>query len=54
MKLSIIIPVYNEINYLDEFTKNLVNSFKSENVEFIFVNDGSNDGSAEWPHKIWP
>lgn len=48
MKLSIIIPVYNEINYLDEFTKNLDNSFKSENVEFIFVNDGSNDGSAEW------
>ena len=48
MKLSIIIPVYNEINFLDQFTKNLIDSFKFENVEFIFVNDGSNDGSAEW------
>ncbi len=51
MKLSIIIPVYNEINYLDEFTKNLLGSFKSENVEFIFINDGSNDGSSEWLSK---
>ena len=48
MKLSIIIPVYNEINFLDKFTKDLVDSFKSENAEFIFVNDGSHDGSAEW------
>ena len=48
MKLSIVIPVYNEIDCLDEFTTNLINSFESENVEYIFVNDGSNDGSAEW------
>ena len=39
MKLSIIIPVFNEINCLEKFTKNLTSSFKNENVEYIFVND---------------
>ena len=48
LKLSIIVPVYNEIDCLDEFTTSLIKSFKSENTEIIFVNDGSNDGSAEW------
>ena len=48
MKLSIIIPVYNEINQLERFTENLTSSFKYQNVEYIFVNDGSNDGSKEW------
>lgn len=48
MKLSIIIPVYNEINNLERFTTNLTSSFKNQNVEYIFVNDGSNDRSEEW------
>ena len=48
MKLSIIVPVFNEIKYLNEFTNNLKNTFINENVEYIFVNDGSNDGSKEW------
>lgn len=48
MKLSIIIPVYNEVKYLKNFTKNLTDAFIDENVEYIFVNDGSNDGSGEW------
>jgi len=48
LKLSIIIPVYNEINHLERFTKSLTSSFKNQNVEYIFVNDGSNDGSEEW------
>lgn len=46
--LSILIPVYNEINYLKEFTTRLIDSFKNENVEYIFINDGSTDGSSEW------
>ena len=45
MHLSIIIPVYNEANYLEKFTENLLNSFKEDDVEFIFINDGSTDGS---------
>ena len=48
MKLSIIIPVFNEINYIEEFTSNLLNTFINENVEYIFINDGSNDGSEKW------
>ena len=48
MKLSIIIPVYNEFPYLEKFTKSLTDTFEDENVEYIFVNDGSNDGSGEW------
>ena len=48
MKLSIIIPVFNEINFIEEFTNNIKNTFIDENVEYIFINDGSNDGSREW------
>ena len=51
MKLSIIIPVYNEYPFLEVFTKNLTNSFRDQNVEYIFINDGSNDKSDEWLAK---
>lgn len=44
-KVSIIIPVYNGSNYLDEAIKSaLVQTYK--NVEIIVVNDGSNDNGA--------
>ena len=46
--LSIIIPVYNEINYLADFTKRLQSSFKGEDVEYIIIDDGSTDGSKKW------
>ena len=48
MKLSIIIPVFNEVECIKEFTRNIKNAFINENVEYIFINDGSNDGSEEW------
>ena len=48
MKLSIIVPVFNEINYIKELTNNLKNTFVNEDVEYIFINDGSNDGSEKW------
>ena len=48
MSLSVIVPVYNEINYLKIFIKRLLSSFEKENVQYIFINDGSNDGSEEW------
>ena len=51
MKLSIIIPVYNEIKSLKIFTSNLINSFSNQDVEYIFINDGSNDGSENWLKK---
>ena len=43
MKLSIIIPVYNEINCLEKFTKDLTDSFQNEEVEFIFINDDTQE-----------
>ena len=48
MKLSIIIPVYNEISFIKELYKSIVSVFNKENVEYIFVNDGSVDGSKEF------
>ena len=48
LKLSILIPVFNEIRYLETLTKKLKESFKTENVEYIFIDDGSTDGSKEW------
>ena len=40
--------MYNEILHLENFTDNLLNSFENENVEYIFINDGSTDGSSEF------
>ena len=51
MELSIIIPVFNEIGFLEKFANKLTHAFNNQNVEIIFVNDGSNDGSAEWLEK---
>ncbi len=48
MKLSIIIPVFNEVECIKKFTNNIKNTFINENVEYIFINDGSNNGSKEW------
>ncbi|SDH02837.1 glycosyltransferase family 2 protein [Psychroflexus sediminis] len=46
IKLSIIIPVYNVSNYLNDCLSSVVNqTFKS--IEIIVINDGSTDGSSE-------
>lgn len=42
MKVSIIIPVYNGSNYLEEAIKSAINQ-DYNNIEVIVVNDGSND-----------
>lgn len=44
MKLSIILPVYNVEDYLEKCIESLYNQ-KSNDVEFIFVDDGSKDNS---------
>ena len=46
--MSIIIPVFNEINCLEQFAKRLFDSFKDESVEYIFIDDGSYDGTSDW------
>ena len=45
---SIVVPVFNEIDTIESFTNNLCETFKNEKVKFIFIDDGSKDGSAEW------
>ena len=44
--LSIIIPVYNEINFLNKLFDQLKTYFNQSNAEIIFVDDGSTDGSG--------
>lgn len=54
MKVSIVAPIYNEEDCLEEFyrrTKCAVASL-SEQVEWIFVNDGSTDGSEAVLSKL--
>ena len=44
MKLSIIIPIYNEVESLDGLFEELSNLFADESAtEIIFINDGSTD-----------
>lgn len=50
LKLSIIIPVYNGEEHLEECIKSLMNQTLKES-EFIFVNDGSLDKSVELIQK---
>ena len=44
IKLSIIVPVYNVVKYIDECLNSIIKSYKS-GIEVILVDDGSNDGS---------
>ena len=49
-KISIIIPVYNVGEYLDECLSSVVNQ-NYKNYEVIVVNDGSTDNSLEIAKK---
>ena len=48
---SIVVPIFNEINLIESFINNLFETFKNEKVKFIFINDGSSDGTTEWLKK---
>ena len=54
IELTILIPVYNEFHLLEKFVKNLVNTFKKKLIKFVFIDDGSTDGSNEWLSKNIP
>ena len=51
MKLSIIIPCFNEVRTIDRLLKAVKSSPISEK-EIIIVNDGSNDGTTEFLNSI--
>lgn len=42
--VSVVVPVYNVIHYLDECLRSLINQ-TLQNIEIILVDDGSTDGS---------
>lgn len=51
-KISVIIPVYNVEEYLEECLDSIVNqSIGIENIEVIIINDGSTDSSMEIINK---
>ena len=53
--VSIVLPVFNEEQGIEEFANNLIaelNSAKINEFELIFVNDGSTDNSLEAIKKI--
>ena len=45
--LSIVIPVFNEINFLEKLFEQIKKFFNNEYTEVIIVDDGSNDGSSD-------
>ena len=47
-KVSIIVPVYNASDYLDDCILSVINqSYGFKNIELVLVNDGSKDNSLE-------
>ncbi len=50
--LSIVIPVFNEINFLNELFDQIKKYFNNNNTEIIVVDDGSTDGSSNLLSEI--
>ncbi len=53
MKISIVIPVFNEIESLPVLKEELIHNLEPyEEWEVVFIDDGSSDGSTEWLGKL--
>ena len=50
--LSIVIPVFNEINFLNKLFEQIKLYFNYKNIEVIVVDDGSTDGSSNILNEI--
>ena len=50
--LSIVIPVFNEEQYINKLFLDIKKYFNQEDIEIIVVNDGSNDGSLKILEKL--
>jgi glycosyltransferase involved in cell wall biosynthesis len=48
VKLSVIIPVYNEIHTIDSTLTEVVRALPHVPKEIVIVDDGSTDGTREW------
>jgi glycosyltransferase involved in cell wall biosynthesis len=51
MNLSVIIPVYNERDYLPQVLLHVVAAIPDVPKEIVIVDDGSSDGTREWLAK---
>jgi len=47
--ISLIVPVYNEVENIDDLHREVVAAFEGTGIEYevILVNDGSTDGSTQ-------
>lgn len=45
--ISIIIPLYNEVDNIEPLGLSIINAMEGKNYEVVFVDDGSTDGSAK-------
>lgn len=46
MKLSLVIPCYNEEKNIEPFMECCIETFgNNKNIEYIFINDGSKDNT---------
>ncbi|HEX6063935.1 MAG TPA: glycosyltransferase family 2 protein [Longimicrobiales bacterium] len=50
--ISVIVPVYNEALNVDDVHARLAEVLQSDDVEFIFIDDGSTDGTADRLHAL--
>lgn len=52
VKVSVLVPVYGVEKYIERCARSLFNQTMKEGIEFIFVNDATNDKSIEIVEKI--
>jgi glycosyltransferase involved in cell wall biosynthesis len=52
--LSVLVPVYNEIDVLPEFHRRMTAVLRTcvDTYEVMYVNDGSSDGSLQWLQQL--
>ncbi|NER83046.1 MAG: glycosyltransferase [Leptolyngbya sp. SIO1D8] len=48
MRLSVVIPVYNEIHTIDTVLSQVAQTLPHVPKELVLVDDGSRDGTREW------
>jgi glycosyltransferase involved in cell wall biosynthesis len=54
MRLSVIIPVYNELSTLALLLLSVARALPAVEKEIVIVDDGSSDGSREWLDATFP
>lgn len=53
MKLSVIVPLYNEEDVIEKFYKEVSKTLENKKYELLFINDGSKDNSLNILKQIY-